>query len=103
MTELLVQISMGFFGVLLLIITGLMAWMTKEVIKASGKIGILEKVIESIKESLVIISSDLKITGRHDSEIAVLQSKVDNLESDYTLVSQKIQEIERNAKSSIRR
>lgn len=64
---------------------------------------ILENTVEGMKALLANISSDLKITGKHDAQIAVLQTKVENIESDYVLTSQKIQEIERNAKGALRR
>lgn len=103
MEALLLQIAVGFFGVILLIITGLMAYMTKAVINASNKIAILEATVSGTQNILETISEELRDLARHDSLIAVLNSEVGNLKADTSLLFEKLRELERHDRSSIRR
>lgn len=89
----------GFFiqitiGILLFIITGIMAYMARSLMKVT----ILESSIEKIEQLLERISEDLRTLAKHDSSIAVLNAELANLKTDNILLFEKVRELERNDK-----
>ena len=92
MNELLLQVAMGFFGVILATITALMAYMTKAVVNATNKIGILELSLKTTEDILKSMAIDLRIISKHDSLIAVLQTEVANIKADVQLLFERVRE-----------
>lgn len=81
-------LAMAMFGTLLSIIAGLMVWQALSIIKAGNRLVAVETLLKSISQNLEKIAT-------HDSMIAVLNSEVNNLKSETTLLFQKVEILER--------
>lgn len=89
-------ISVALLGTLLTIMTGLMVWQALAIISAGKSIIVLETILSDISE-------ELKKYGHHDTAIAVIHNKINNLEADYSLLFEKIRDLERDDKGALRR
>lgn len=89
-------------GIALFIITSLLAFIAKTFSDIKGDIRLFDKSIAGIEATLSLIQLDLKAIAKHDSLIAVLNNEVSNLKSDTTFLFEKMRELERNDKTSVR-
>lgn len=102
------EINMYFLGAFMAIVIGLMAYMTKAVVDATKQVEVLKALFNKMEDVLEKISSDLRIISTHDSLIAVLNSQVDNMKGEISLIFEKFRELEkreleRNEKRAVHR
>lgn len=89
--------------ILLTAIIGFLGWVAISINKATSSLASLKTDFDNIKSLIADISADLKAIAQHDLMIAVLKTKVENLENDNTLIFEKFREIERDEKNPVHR